>query len=149
MLLNALRMHSHFTTFEPPNSGKFPRSIYDSIIAETQRMLTSMALMAHTTQTLDANLPSTEQYEDPENKNKWISRLASIALQSTAFRSQNTTSLLCHLSASIMNAQPLPPFYPRDRHSRWHVSFSKLTTSCWIFAMLRIPLFWHSCHWRS
>ena len=110
MLLNALRMHSHFTTFEPPISGKFPKSVYDNIIAETQRMLTSMALMAHTTQTLDALSTSTEPSKDPENKDKWVSRLASIALQSTGFRSQSTTSLLYHLSASMMNSQPLPPF---------------------------------------
>lgn len=47
-LLNTLSQHSHFSTFEPAVGGKFPKSIYDEIIAEIQRMLTRMALMAHT-----------------------------------------------------------------------------------------------------
>lgn len=111
MLLNGLRMHSHFSTFEPAIGGKFPKSVYDSIISEIQRMLTCMALMAHTTHTLDAlsSTPGDNSRHDPKEDN-WVSRLASIALQSATFRSHNTTSLLCHLSASVMNAQPLPPY---------------------------------------
>ncbi|OQD89943.1 hypothetical protein PENANT_c002G04673 [Penicillium antarcticum] len=34
MLLTGLRAHSHFSTFEPPIGGKFPKETYDSIIAE-------------------------------------------------------------------------------------------------------------------
>ncbi|KAF9886365.1 hypothetical protein FE257_011510 [Aspergillus nanangensis] len=108
MLLNQLRMHSHFTTFEPAIGGKFPKAVYDSIISEVQRMLTSMALMAQTTQNLGAltlDSPSSQEAE-----NKWVARLAEVALNSADFRSHSTTSLLCHVSASIMNAQPLPPY---------------------------------------
>ncbi|PYH99783.1 hypothetical protein BO71DRAFT_138129 [Aspergillus ellipticus CBS 707.79] len=127
ILLNSLRMHSHFSTFEPPIGGKFPKATYDQIISQIQRMLTSMALMAHTTQTLDAlsinitpshssnNDDDTSQNQDKDKDNdqepdKWISRLASIALHSPGFKSHKVTSLLCHLSASLQNAQPLPPF---------------------------------------
>ncbi|KAL4890157.1 MFS transporter [Aspergillus ambiguus] len=108
MLLNQLRMHSHFSTFEPPIGGKFPKHVYDAIISEIQRMLTSMALMAQTTQNLNALTTEHHDSQDPENK--WVSRLAEIALQSADFKSHSTTSLLCHLSASILNAQPLPPY---------------------------------------
>ena len=41
---------------------------------------------------------------------QWMSHLAKIAFQSPEFKSHITSSLLCHLSASIMNAQPLPPY---------------------------------------
>nr|XP_001400829.2 hypothetical protein ANI_1_1198124 [Aspergillus niger CBS 513.88] len=109
LLLNSLRMHSHFSSFEPPIGGKFPRATYDQIIGQIQRMLTSMALMAHTTQNMDALSAITDDTNN-NNNNKWISRLASIALQSSGFKSHKITSLLCHLSASVLNSQPLPPY---------------------------------------
>ncbi|OJZ84351.1 hypothetical protein ASPFODRAFT_138918 [Aspergillus luchuensis CBS 106.47] len=115
LLLNSLRMHSHFSSFEPPIGGKFPRATYDEIISQIQRMLTSMALMAHTTQNMDALSTTTTTTNSTDNNNnnnnnKWISRLASIALQSSGFKSHKITSLLCHLSASVQNSQPLPPY---------------------------------------
>lgn len=109
MLLNQLRMHSHFSTFEPAIGGKFPKPVYDRIIAEIQRMLTSMALMAQTTQNLDA-LSLQTRGSAAESENTWVSRLAEVALQSADFKSHATTSLLCHLSAALTNAQPLPPY---------------------------------------
>ncbi|RAK96940.1 uncharacterized protein BO80DRAFT_496617 [Aspergillus ibericus CBS 121593] len=112
LMLNSLRMHSHFSTFEPPIGGKFPKPTYDQIISQIQRMLTSMALMAHTTQNLDALSTSDSSSQDQHDNedDKWVSRLASIALQSSGFKSHKITSLLCHLSASVLNSQPLPPY---------------------------------------
>ncbi|KAJ5819558.1 hypothetical protein N7474_005149 [Penicillium riverlandense] len=109
MLLTALRMHSHFSTYEPPIGGKFPKQVYDNIIAEIQRILTSMSLMAHTTQKLDALSVDSEPSEH-ESDSQWMAQLAEIALKSADFNSHRITSLLCHLSAAIMNAQPLPPY---------------------------------------
>ncbi|KAJ5548355.1 hypothetical protein N7513_005589 [Penicillium frequentans] len=109
MLLSGLRQHSHFSTYEPPIGGKFPKQIYDNIISEIQRILTSMSLMAHTTQSLEV-LGIESESSGGDNGDKWKARLAEIALQSTDFNSHRITSLLCHLSASIANAQPLPPY---------------------------------------
>ncbi|KAK9242053.1 hypothetical protein V1506DRAFT_548716 [Lipomyces tetrasporus] len=109
MLLTGLRMHSHFSTFEPPIGGKFPKEIYDNIISEIQRILTSMSLMAHTTQNLDALSVETENCEH-DSDDPWMAQLAEIALKSADFNSHQITSLLCHLSAAITNAQPLPPY---------------------------------------
>ncbi|EAW13475.1 uncharacterized protein ACLA_055220 [Aspergillus clavatus NRRL 1] len=72
MLLNALRAHSHFSTFEPPIGGKFPKPVYDRIIAEIQRILTSMALMAHTTQNLDV-IAVDKGALDPQDK--WLQKI--------------------------------------------------------------------------
>ncbi|CAG7963992.1 unnamed protein product [Penicillium olsonii] len=108
LLLTSLRAHSHFTTYEPPIGGKFPKATYDSIVSEIQRILTSMSLMAHTTQSLEALV--VESDTSPETDNQWMSRLAEIALKSTDFNSHRITSLLCHLSAAITNGQPLPPY---------------------------------------
>ncbi|KAL4861310.1 hypothetical protein BDV12DRAFT_180454 [Aspergillus spectabilis] len=110
-LLNNLRMLSHFSTFEPPIGGKFPKDTYDNIISEVHRILISMALMAHTAQNLETPAAARQSSNDTKNNtNKWVSRLASIALQSEDFNSHSITSLLCHLSSSITNAQPLPPY---------------------------------------
>ncbi|CEJ61560.1 hypothetical protein PMG11_10089 [Penicillium brasilianum] len=109
MLLAGLRMHSHFSTFEPPIGGKFPKETYDNIISEIQRILTSMSLMAHTTQNLDALSVESENSGDNSDR-PWMAQLAEIALKSADFNSHRITSLLCHLSAAITNAQPLPPY---------------------------------------
>lgn len=109
LLLTGLRMHSHFSTFEPPIGGRFPKERYDNIIAEIQRILTSMSLMAHTTQNLDA-LAIESDHGDADRGNQWMRRLADIALKSADFNSHRITSLLCHLSAAIANGQPLPPY---------------------------------------
>lgn len=108
-LLNALRMHSHFSTFEPPIGGKFPKKVYDDIISEIQRILTSMSLMAHTTQCLEVLSVESEHSENGDD-NQWMAQLADIALKSADFNSHRITSLLCLLSAAIMNSQPLPPY---------------------------------------
>ncbi|CEL02285.1 hypothetical protein ASPCAL03456 [Aspergillus calidoustus] len=128
ILLNTLRTLSHFSAFEPPVGGRFPRETYDGIIGEVQRMLVCMALMARTAQGLEAptspptptptatsptkrNPNATNESElvrQPETP--WSTRLATIALESTTFKSHSITSLLCHLSSAIRNAQPLPPF---------------------------------------
>lgn len=117
MLLTALRMHSHFSTFEPPIGGKFPKKIYDDIIAEIQRILTCMSLMAHTAQSLEVlsiehtqSLSASQSSESEKKENAWMAQMASIALKSADFNSHRITSLLCHISASIANAQPLPPY---------------------------------------
>ncbi|KAJ5119381.1 hypothetical protein N7448_010050 [Penicillium atrosanguineum] len=107
MLLTGLRMHSHFSTFEPPIGGKFPKQIYDNIIAEIQRILTSMSLMAHTAQSLEA---LSIKHSSEKREDQWMAQMAEIALKSTDFNSHQITSLLCHISASIANAQPLPPY---------------------------------------
>lgn len=109
-LLNALRAHSHFTTFEPPIGGKFPKQTYDALISETQRMLTAMALMAHTTQNLSTQHPKHHTHQQTQNETPWSTHLARLTQTSPTFNSHAPTSLLCHLSASLTNAQPLPPF---------------------------------------
>ncbi|KAL5339387.1 MFS transporter [Aspergillus crustosus] len=116
ILLNQLRTLSHFTTFEPPIGGKFSKDIYDCVIAQVQRILISMALMAHTAQNLETPQPKIDASNNNNRPNQdshdanWVSRLASIALQSEDFNSHSITSLLCHLGSSITNAQPLPPY---------------------------------------
>jgi hypothetical protein len=110
MLLTTLRTLSHFTTFEPPIGGKFPKDKYDDIISETQRLLTCMSLMVSTTQNLEALYPTRPSTVAAGQDENWISHLATIAFKSADFKSHTTSSLLCHFSASLINGQPLPPY---------------------------------------
>ena len=108
-LLASLRALSHFSTFEPPIGGKFPKATYDAIIDQIQRILISMALMAQITNTTE-NKSKSETESKSKSQKAWSTRLATAALQSTEFKSHATTSLLCHLGSAITNAQPLPPY---------------------------------------
>lgn len=111
--LDALKMHSRFATYEPPIGGKFPTRIYDGMIAATQQSLSIVTLMAHIGRTLSSETSrqsASDAVGPTEGINEWVSNLAAATLKSTDFQSHATTSLLCHLGASLMNGQPLPPF---------------------------------------
>lgn len=70
-----------------------------------------MALMAQMAQAPpQETLPPDRQLTNTESAKTWPTRLATVALQSTEFKSHATTSLLCHLGSAITNAQPLPPY---------------------------------------
>ncbi|MBE3047906.1 hypothetical protein IMZ48_36425 [Candidatus Bathyarchaeota archaeon] len=111
--LEALKMHNHFATYEPPVGGKFPARIYDGMIAATQQSLSIVALMAHIGRTMSSESSrqgASDSTGPAESTDEWVSNLAAAALRSTDFQSHTTTALLCHLGASLMNGQPLPPF---------------------------------------
>ncbi|KAJ4691294.1 hypothetical protein HRR87_007590 [Exophiala dermatitidis] len=100
-LLALLRVHTHFTKFNPRLGGKFPASIYRSIIADIRTILISMALMVQSTRGM--NGPSAQR------ELEWLPKLSQ-AIESTSFNSQTTTSLLCHFSAAVANELALPPY---------------------------------------
>ncbi|PKS04890.1 hypothetical protein jhhlp_008254 [Lomentospora prolificans] len=115
MSLEALKMHSHFATYEPPVGGKFPARIYDGMIAATQQSLSIVTLMAHIGRTMsfETSRHSASDSVGPratDGTSEWVSNLAAAALESTDFQSHTTTALLCHLGAALMSGQPLPPF---------------------------------------
>ena len=111
--LQALKMSSQFATYEPPVGGKFPVRIYDDMIAAIQRSLSIVALMAHIGRTISpksSRRSASVPLPPTEGSSEWHSSLAAATLESTDFQSHTTTALLCHLGASLMNGQPLPPF---------------------------------------
>ncbi|SPO06235.1 uncharacterized protein DNG_08924 [Cephalotrichum gorgonifer] len=108
VLLEGIRKHIHFATYEPPFGGKFPTSLYSGMVTSSQQMLNIMSLMAY----IALNVPrASSDVENPAGETGgWGSQLALAALEETHFQSQSTTSLLCHLGSAMMNRQPLPPF---------------------------------------
>ncbi|OKL60136.1 hypothetical protein UA08_04566 [Talaromyces atroroseus] len=124
VLLDELRNHSRFTVFEPSVGGKFPKRIYDDIIAEIQNAL-SIPPSPPTDYAEEASASQEQQEEKEEqdtkkerqqeerheqNEEPWFTQLGKIALQTTDFKSARISSFLCHLSASVTNNQPLPPY---------------------------------------
>ena len=109
----------HWTAYESPIGGKFPRKIYQSAVSNMQMLATCMALMSHTTRDVDLSLPNSD-LGDSESKptcleEKWIHQL-SRATSSSEFDSHMTTSLLCHLAGAISNSSALPPYLSPPEH---------------------------------
>jgi Putative ER transporter, 6TM, N-terminal/Fusaric acid resistance protein-like/Aromatic acid exporter family member 2 len=101
ILLSQLREHSRFTTWEPTFGGRFPKEKYDELIDSLQHMFNYISLIAYSSKTFATTTTGHES--------EWLRDFRSFAgdLQLT---SHEMTSILCLVSASVTNAQPLPPY---------------------------------------
>lgn len=111
LALDALRINTRFAAYEPPVGGKFPSTIYASLTTGMQRIVTILALMAHTAQTApspSSDSPSTSPSHHHHHHQHRTHLAAAWATANTQF--QTTTSLFCHLASSLSHATPLPPF---------------------------------------
>lgn len=52
------------------------------------------------------------QIKEEEKKEEWFTQLGKVALQTVDFKSAKLASYLSHLSASVTNNLPLPPYLP-------------------------------------
>jgi len=101
VMMNRLREHSNFTRYEPTFGGKFPKQTYDELIGHMQSMFNYMALTAYSSQAF----ASEANVEDSE----WLRDFRRVTAESR-LTSHELTSTLCLVSASISNAQRLPPY---------------------------------------
>ncbi|KIV87338.1 hypothetical protein PV11_02891 [Exophiala sideris] len=101
IMMNKLREHSSFTVYEPAFGGKFPKQTYDVLIAHMQSLFNYMSLINFAAQTFE----SKQEGEESE----WLRDFRRLTVQTTV-TSHELTSTLCLLSASMHNAQPLPPY---------------------------------------
>lgn len=102
-LLANLRQHSAFTSWEPSLGGKFPRHRYDTIIEELQNVMNYMALISYA-----SNILSEDDEGDPDQAS-WLRTFRHL-VHSIRTTSQELTSTLSLLAASVTNGSPLPPF---------------------------------------
>ena len=102
VLLSKLREHSSFTKWEPTFGGRFPREKYDELINSLQHMFNYISLIAYSSKAFAGEGES-------EHESEWLRDFRSFTgdLQLT---SHEMTSILCLVSASVTNAQPLPPY---------------------------------------
>ncbi|KAJ5752596.1 hypothetical protein N7520_009513 [Penicillium odoratum] len=115
LMLAGLRTYSGFLTWEVPVGGVFPKKQYDSIILCVENIVSYLSLLGYAS---DSMMRLND--DDDESGSVWMHdfrRLVGTAKVTT----HEVTSLLCLLSASITNSQPLPPYLKTPRP----YSFSK------------------------
>ncbi|KAI9758725.1 MAG: hypothetical protein M4579_002900 [Chaenotheca gracillima] len=118
VLLLSLQEHSAFSVWEPSVGGKFPKETYDIIIEKVRNITYYMALISQATLSFEQK-PSpnadTDTDFDPASTSQtprtstWISNLARL-ISSVDITSQEITSTLSMLSASVTSGRPLPPY---------------------------------------
>ncbi|KAJ5832819.1 hypothetical protein N7474_001130 [Penicillium riverlandense] len=114
LMLNGLRTYSEFLRWEVPIGGKFPKKQYDSIIVCVENIVSYLSLLGYASDTL-MNLG-----DDEATDTAWMYHFRQL-VGSAKVTTHEVTSLLCLLSASITNRQPLPPYLKAPRP----YSFSK------------------------
>jgi hypothetical protein len=105
IMLNQLREHSEFTKFEPTFGGKFPKETYDALIQAMQNLFNYMALISYS---------SVSFTEDSDDQTVWLQDFRRFT-GDLNITSQEMTSTLCLVSASVSNSQPLPPYLKLPR----------------------------------
>ncbi|KAK9551523.1 hypothetical protein V6Z96_000458 [Aspergillus fumigatus] len=109
LMLNGLRTSSEFLKWEVPIGGRFPKKRYQAIISSVENIVNYLSLLGYASDTL------LQMSDNPDASNSdWLhdfKRLVSSARVTT----HEVTSVLCLLSASITNRQPLPPYLKTPR----------------------------------
>ncbi|KAF2717130.1 hypothetical protein K431DRAFT_298064 [Polychaeton citri CBS 116435] len=106
-LLSQCRTNSGFHEFQVKVGGRFPAKEYENLIECSQRILNYITLMTYASAT----------YTHDEGPSSWSSEFRRL-YSSVHATNHDITSLLCLLSSSLLNAQPLPPYLmmPKSFH---------------------------------
>jgi len=99
-MLNRLREDFSFLKFEPTFGGKFPKEAYDELVASVQRIFYYMSFISYSSGIFEP--------EPVAEENDWLKDFRYF-VEGLNLTSDSLTSTLCLLSASVANAQPLPP----------------------------------------
>jgi hypothetical protein len=98
LLLNGLKAYSRFLKWEIPIGGRFPKKQYEISIRSIEHIFSYITLIGYASTT----------FNNAES-NQWSNDFRRL-INSVNATSQEITSLLSLLSASITNGQPLPPY---------------------------------------
>ncbi|KAI9928419.1 hypothetical protein MW887_002463 [Aspergillus wentii] len=109
LMLNGLRTYSGFLKWEVPIGGRFPKKQYDAIILCIENIVNYLSLLGYASDSL------LHLGNDPdESDSAWIHDFKRL-VASAKVTTHEVTSVLCLLSASITNRQPLPPYLKAPR----------------------------------
>lgn len=100
-MLSRLREHSRFIKFEPTFGGRFPKEEYDELINSAQRIFNYISITLYSSGAF-ASQPGDEE-------NSWLKEFRSFVSELN-LTPHSLTSTLYLVSASMVNAQPLPPY---------------------------------------
>ncbi|KAJ5528814.1 hypothetical protein N7527_002207 [Penicillium freii] len=109
LMLAGLRTYSGFLRWEVPVGGRFPKKQYDSIILCVENIVNYLSLLGYASDTL----MYLGDGEDPADT-AWMTDFRRL-INTAKVTTHEVTSLLCLLSASITNRQPLPPYLKAPR----------------------------------
>lgn len=117
--IGSLRENIAFTVFEPSLRGKFPKEQYDTLIECCARLASPTSLRCllrrlipedSMTNYLAIISYASRTFAHQSSSNQaWVRDLSEL-LKTMDLRQHQVASVLCLLSTSIGNAQPLPPF---------------------------------------
>lgn len=105
MLLEGLRAQSSFTKFDLPIGGRFPRETYEDIITHLQSVLNSMALVSYAS----SSFQDMHGHGEKDSESEWLRDFRKV-IADAYMTSQEVTTLLSLLSASVASGQSLPPY---------------------------------------
>ncbi|KAL3476063.1 hypothetical protein BJX99DRAFT_146460 [Aspergillus californicus] len=114
IMLSGLRTYSEFLKWEVPIGGRFPKEQYDRIITCIENIVNYLSLLGYASDSLR------QLGNDDESDSAWLNDLRRL-IASARITTHQITSVLCLLSASLTNQQPLPPYLKTPRP----YSFSK------------------------
>ncbi|PYI02854.1 hypothetical protein BO78DRAFT_324201 [Aspergillus sclerotiicarbonarius CBS 121057] len=114
LMLNNLRTYAGFLNWEVAIGGRFPKRRYKSIITCIENIVSYLSLLGYASDTL------LQLGGDDESDSAWLHDFRRL-VASARVTTHEVTTLLCLLSASITNQQPLPPYLKAPRP----YSFSK------------------------
>lgn len=103
--ISGIRAQTGFLSFDIPIGGRFPREQYQKLVAQLQTVLNFMSLISLASSTF------TELREEGEKEHgsKWLAEFAKIVGKAHT-TSEQITTLLSLMSASVNTGQPLPPY---------------------------------------
>lgn len=101
VMLGQLREHAEHSKFEPTFGGQFPREKYDKLIDSIQKIFHYLYLISYA-----ANSFVTTTDDD---ESEWVQDFRRFTAE-ISITSHRFTSILCQVSASIINCQALPPY---------------------------------------
>ncbi|EEA25268.1 hypothetical protein TMatcc_006510 [Talaromyces marneffei ATCC 18224] len=107
--INGLRSYADSLKWEIQVGGRFPRDQYERIIECMQNIMNYINLAEYASKTFSSALSPQTPYNNPSKQSEWYTDFTKL-ITKTHMASHQITSILALLSASIMNAQPLPPY---------------------------------------
>jgi len=113
LMITKLREYHDFTRFEPPFGGRFPREKYEELTTSIRNVFTYFALLEYSSQAFIRE-PEGQTQAELDEETQWLKNFREFAVNNTV-TSHQVTSSLCLLSASMRNAQPLPPYIQPSR----------------------------------
>lgn len=103
--LQALRMQSSFLKYDIPIGGRFPSAQYQRLTEQIQALLNFMSLVSIASSTFGDMLTAGGE----ERNQRWLASFRKLVGEAN-ITSQQITTLLSLLSASVSAGTPLPPY---------------------------------------